>query len=222
LWADQPTKASYIADRNYSYSSVHGSTSVSRSSPGRYRAFLGKMFRNGGNVQVTAYGDVAARCQVVDWFQDTGGTNVDVACVNSAGVPADEFYTLSYSRETTVADGAPDLFGGYAWANNPTKRNYTPPKAFQLNDITTGPLTAQRPQNANRLPGIYTLTVPNPSQINFTSFFGMVTAFGSSGEFCDFEEFDTFDTEVDMGLACFDAEGRSLNVKYTAAIALAK
>jgi hypothetical protein len=178
------------------------------------------MFRTGGNVQVTAYGGTPSHCEIVGWAPDSGGTNVDVACFNAAGSPADAFFTLSYAIGTTEAEGPSRLFGAYAWANNPTKRNYNPKKPFTINQITTTPLTAQRPPNAFRLPGIYTLTVPGTDGLTFNLFFGMATAYGSAGEFCNFDEFDDFTTEIDMGVSCYDAGGRNANVRYVATMAL--
>ena len=115
LWGDQPGIAigsSYAPDASYSYNSTGGGNSVTHEGTGIYFAFL-PGFRQSGNVQVTAYGGSAARCEVADWYQNRAGANVSVYCVNAAGAATDGYFSLSYTVGTTEAAGpAADLAGG--------------------------------------------------------------------------------------------------------------
>jgi hypothetical protein len=220
FWADQPTASSYIPNRSYNYSSNGGLNSVIRSGPGRYQAFFGKMFKSGGNLQVTAYGATPARCQVVDWAPNSGGTSADIACVNAQGQPADTLYTASYTIGTTQTGGAPGLVGAYAFPDQPTRRHYTPTRKYQFNGATSGLLTAETFRNALGQQGNYALEIPNPNDTQFTRFFGMAVAVGSAGEFCNLLEIDVPTGEVDLELACYDSAGRPLDVPYLASAAL--
>ena len=213
LWANQPTTSSYTPATQYNFNSTGQRNTVNRDNTGVYLAFLPGMTATGGNPQVTAYGDSAARCEVADWFHNRVGTTVSVFCVNSAGVAADELFSLSYTIGTNEAAGpAATSLGAYAWANNPTRRNYVPRLPFQFDTVSSGPLTAQR--FGGLVQGQYSLTVPNPNNIPFATILGMVTANGSSGEYCNPAGLNVLSGEFYLDLICYDSAGRQLDTKY--------
>jgi hypothetical protein len=217
LWANQPSVAigsTYTPDSSYSYNSTGGTNTVTHENTGIFFAYL-PGFRQRGNVQVTAYGDTAARCEVADWYQNHSGTNVSVYCVNAANVATDEYFSLSYTEGTTAAAGpsATDQ-GAYAWANNDTKKNYVPGIARQFNSLSPpDKLTAQR--FGGKVLGQYSLTLPNPSNTKFNTYLGMVTANGTSGEYCDTAGLDVEEGDISMDLICYDSEGRQVDAMYT-------
>ncbi len=190
---------------------------MARHAAGTYSAFLPTLAAN-GNPQVTAYGGGAARCEVADWIKYRLGARVDVYCVNAAGVAADEYFSLSYVVGTTEATGpAATAFGAYAWANNPTKKNYVPSRGRQLNTVSIGPVTAQR--FGGLVAGQYSLTVPNPNDVGFNTYLGMVTANGSSGEYCDTAGgVNVLSFEFYQDLICYDAQGRQVDTTYAGTI----
>jgi hypothetical protein len=214
LWASRPTTPSYTPAPLYNFNSTGKSNTVTRSSTGLYAASLPGLTTIGGNPQVTAYGGVAARCEVAKWFQNRFGTTVSVYCVNSAGVAADERFSLSYTIGTNAAAGpVATALGGYAWANNPVAGNYVPALRFQFDSVSTGPLTAQR--FGQPVQGQYSLTVPNPNNIPFVTIVGMVTANGSSGEYCNPAGENVLSGEFYLDLFCYDSAGRPLDTRYT-------
>jgi hypothetical protein len=212
LWANHPSAPSYTPAAHYNFNSTGTRNTVSRQSTGTYLASLPGMTAKGGNPQVTAYNPAAARCEVTSWSHGTVGTTVGVFCVNSAGLAADTRFNLSYTIGTNEAAGpAATSLGAYAWANNPTHRNYVPNPLFQFNTVSVDQLTAQR---FGPLPGQYSLTVPNPNNIAFKTILGMVTANGQSGEYCNTAGINVLDGEFYLDLVCYDSSGRQIDTKY--------
>jgi hypothetical protein len=214
LWANRPTAASYTPAPAFNFNSTGKFNTIKRTKTGVYFAFLPGLTRTGGNPQVTAYSGTLARCEVTGWFQNRLGTTVGVYCVNSAGVAADELFSLSYTIGTNMAEGpAATSLGAYAWANNPTAANYVPSLRFQFDTVSAGPLTAQRVVGV--LP-FYTPTVPNPNNILLSNILGMVTANGLRGEYCNqFGGINVPPGEFYLSAICFDNKGRLVDTKYT-------
>ena len=218
LWANDPTIAigsTYIPASSYSYNSTGGTNKVHHKATGVYLVHLPGLSDH-GNVQVTAYGDgTAARCEVKGWSAQGTGTDVSVYCVNAANVATDEYFDLSYTDGTTEAAGpSATAQGAYAWANNDTKKNYVPSVAHQFNSLSPpDALTAQR--FGGLVLGQYSLTLPNPSEVSFNTFLGMVTAIGSSGEYCNTAGLNVEEGDIYVDLICYDSEGRQVDAEYT-------
>jgi len=216
LWANQPTTTTtYTPSSTYSYNSTGGVNTVTRDNTGLYFAYLPGITHNGGNPQVTAYGSGAARCEVVDWYHNHSGTNVVVQCVNSAGSPADEYFDLSFTYGATEASGPNTTLGGYAWANNPnSSATYTPDKIYQFNNVSAKHLTAFDSE------GDSFLQMRVPEGVLFSNTLGMVTAYGSSGEYCDGAGLGYYGgakkEDLTLTVACFNAQGQPVNIDYTA------
>lgn len=210
VWANQPTKASYKPDRHYSFNSIGGANKITRSGPGNYTVILGDFGTDITNVQVTAYGNVAARCQVAGWQYFSDGAHVNVRCVKAANMPSDEYYTLSYTLGGV--EGIGHLNGAFAWANSTYKENYTPEKQFQFSNISQGQhLTAQ---HLRKPEGQYSLTVPNPGNTNFQAYLGMVTSYGSNGEYCDAGGILVESGSLQLESICYGASGFPVNTRY--------
>jgi hypothetical protein len=91
-WAHNSTAANYTPEPIYSYN-PGGSITASSTSTGSYHvAFngLNQSGRPGGTVHVTAY-DPQRRCSVLAWSPDM---TVSVACVDSAGAPANSRFSI--------------------------------------------------------------------------------------------------------------------------------
>lgn len=217
LWADQPSIAvgsTYTPDSSYSYNSTGGTNTVRHESTGLYLAFLPGL-KERGNVQVTAYGGGAARCEVADWTKHGSGSKVSVYCVDGSSAAADEYFSLSFTDGTTEAAGpSATAHGAYAWANKPTKANYVPTISRQFNSVSApDDLTAQR--FGGPVLGQYSLTVPNPSNLSFNTFLGMVTANGTSGEYCNMAGINVLEGEIYMDVFCYGSEGILQDTMYS-------
>jgi hypothetical protein len=215
VWADQPTAASYTPNSNYNYNNRGGVNTVTRQSAGVYTVTFPSL-RAGGNPQVTAYsgfnGGPSAHCELSGWTTgQSTTTTVGVLCFNAAGAAADEYFDLSYNRSSLEDEGM--LSGLYAYAYNPTRRNYTP--HLYYTEIGGVYPTAQR----FGVPlGQYSLTASNPGGHQPLPFVGMVSAVGTGGEYCEVEGYDEFSTSFDMNLVCYDSQERQTNVAYSGAM----
>ena len=214
VWADQPGAVSYTPNVNYSFNSIGGPNTITRASPGNYTVILGDFQVNDTNVQVTAYGGGAARCQIAGWMGAfTDGAHVNVLCVNAANTPSDEFFSMTYALGGV--EGSGHAVGAFAWGNRPAAKAYIPNKRFQFSNISQAQFSnAQRFGGA--VQGQYSLNIPNPGNLNFSSYLGMVTSYGSSGEYCDTGGINVFTGEIDLDIICYDSAGRQVNTRYSA------
>jgi hypothetical protein len=98
--ADRPAAASYApAD---SWNQFGGANHVFHRGAGLYRVDMEFMAVRGGDVQVSAAGNGDTRCYSQGWFYGSVTEGMDVACVNSAGQPADSPFALSFVRGPAV------------------------------------------------------------------------------------------------------------------------
>jgi hypothetical protein len=163
VWANCPTTcANYTPDSAYSYNSAGGTNTIARNVTGNYTVLIPGISRYDGDVQVTAYGSGAARC-TLDGYGPEGGfsTQATVQCYDSTGAPADESFSLAFSRGQSFGlTTAKVSRGAYAFAGKDTSSAvYTPLKAAQYNGFGTGFLTAQKTSKGN-----YTVTLPGDPQ----------------------------------------------------------
>lgn len=213
VWANQPSAAHYRPDPTYSFNSIGGINRINRSSAGNYTVILGDFQATDTNVQVTAYGNTAARCQIVNWMKSFPNAHVQVHCVNAGNTPTDELFSLSYVLGGVAGSG--HAAGAFAWANNPTAKTYTPNRTFQFSNISQAqPLIGTR--FGGLLQGQYSLEIPNPGQLTFATVIGMVTAYGSNGEYCDTAGISDLGNEFDLDITCFNAGGVPINTRYSA------
>jgi len=218
LFAEQPgiaIGATYKPLKAFNFNSAGGANRVTHQATGTYVAFLPGIGPN-GNPQVTAVGLDPARCEIADWAANGSGTNVTVFCVDATNAPKDVVFDLSYTLGTNEAGGPiATALGGYAWANNAAKKNYAPNKDRQFNSLSPpNVLTAQR--FGGQVQGQYSLTIPNPNNLAFNTFLGMVTANGTSGEYCNpAGGMNVVSGEMFQDLICYDSVGRQMNSLYT-------
>jgi len=98
-WANSPTSASYTPSAAYSFNSSGGANTITRSSTGDYTVRMaGLASPVGGNVQVSGYGANTTECKVGSWFSSGSDLLVSVRCFTTGGVPADAYYTVTYTR----------------------------------------------------------------------------------------------------------------------------
>jgi choice-of-anchor B domain-containing protein len=95
-WAHQPTASSYSPHPTYAYN-PKGPITVTRSGVGVYTvrfSGFGGNGKAGGHVQVTGYGPQPNACKVVGWSSSTADFIAKVMCINPAGSPIDERFSI--------------------------------------------------------------------------------------------------------------------------------
>ncbi|MGK4001562.1 hypothetical protein WMF31_02980 [Sorangium sp. So ce1036] len=108
-WANNPTAASYTPSLSYQEGYIAGDLgdvgidiTAARTSAGRYSVSLPGMSATGSNVQVTAYGSGPEYCKVVGWGGSETTANVNVACFDESGAPADSRFVLVYTDDKFI------------------------------------------------------------------------------------------------------------------------
>jgi hypothetical protein len=210
-WADQATTASYDAHSGYAYNSADTSTGprahITRSSTGKYRVEFKKLNSEvGGNVQVTAYGQGATRCNVEQWvgtsaIVGTGTTlQVSVGCWGPGGVPADSQFVVSYQR---LKSPTTSLTGGYLLSNRLQEvGKYTPPLWYQAN------AAGKRDFVVATNTGAYGANFPG---VNITGGTVRLTSYGTSGTYCNVRNWAPETVVID----CFGPDGAHQDSAFT-------
>lgn len=203
LWADQPTAASYTPDAGYQFNSTGGTNTITRSGVGAYTVNIPGFDKVGGHVQVSAYGQTAARCKVADLGQDSDGAHVGVICFDKTGTAADQQFSLAFVRDMSLAfESADRSLGAYAWANKPKDtKTYKVPKPYQFNDVTKGKLTAILESK-----GQYSVVVPGDPDFDSSNM--LVTAYGSDSSYCSASDW------LPMLVNCYAQGGKLANTEF--------
>lgn len=92
-WADKPSVSIYTPDTNYSSNPTGGGIVITRYATGTYTVSwdgIDPEIVQGGDVQVTAYGQDNAQCNVNSW----GFASADVRCTSPNGAPVDRPFTV--------------------------------------------------------------------------------------------------------------------------------
>lgn len=114
VWANNPAAREYTPQPAYTRND--GPVTIRRVRAGFYNIALETIADNGGNAQVTAYGD-AAHCQVASWRRGI----VNVACFGPDARPRDARFSLLFIKDGPQA---------YVWANDPIAANYEPSPVY--------------------------------------------------------------------------------------------
>ncbi|MET8450099.1 hypothetical protein [Streptomyces sp. NPDC005209] len=192
VWANQPAAASYTPSPTYQFNSAGSVNTITRSGVGQYTVRLPSIGSAAGHVQVTAYGDVLARCKTVNWYPSGTAQLVNVRCFTFGGSPRDTQFTLTYTRGTGLLRATP---AAYAWANQPTTASYTPATAYQYNSAGY----------ANRITrqgvGVYRVWTPGMA-LGYGDV--QVTAYGLDSRYC---KVDYWTPSTGIQVRCFSTVG---------------
>ncbi|WP_437851613.1 hypothetical protein [Sorangium sp. So ce363] len=108
-WANNATAAAYTPSLSYQEGYIAGDLgevetdiTAGRTSAGRYSVSLPGMSASGSNVQITAYGTGPEYCKVVGWSGNETNANVNVACFDASGAPADTRFVLVYTDDKFI------------------------------------------------------------------------------------------------------------------------
>lgn len=199
VWANNPTAGSYTPSTTYQFNSAGATNTITRSGVGQYTVRLPSIGSAAGHVQVTAYGDVPARCKVVNWYPSGTAQLVNVRCFTLGGALRDTQFTLAYARSTGILRGTP---AAYVWANSPTGGSYTPSTAYQYN-------SAGYTNRITRLGvGVYRVSTPG-QPLGYGNV--QVTAYGAGSAHC---QVDYWTSSTGIQVRCYTATGAPTDTYY--------
>ncbi|WP_328405087.1 hypothetical protein OHS70_37420 [Streptomyces sp. NBC_00390] len=204
LWANQPSSSSYTPSTTYQFNSSGATNTITRSGVGQYSVRLPGIGSAAGHVQVTAYGDVTARCKVVNWYPSGTAQIADVRCFTLGGALRDTRFSFTYARGTGILRTTP---AAYAWANQPTTAAYSPALAYQYNSSgSTNRITRQGV-------GVYRVWTPN-MPLGYGNV--QVTAYGADSKHC---KVDYWTPSTGIQVRCYTASGTLADTYYDVSFA---
>lgn len=199
----------------YQWNSSGGTNTVSHLGMGQYRARLPGLTFTNASVLVTAYGTGNAHyCTVGDWSSDGSAVNVPVFCFDANGNAADGLFTLSYDWKDLV----PGSVGGHGHIDGAT---------------TTAPAgtASSGPTGSGLAPGSVSVSLGRDYAVAFTGVWSpsslvpsssLVSAHGSTSNYCSVASWGGTGGEADVHVACFDRNGASttssFDVTYTTSV----
>ncbi|WP_406301221.1 hypothetical protein OHA61_01040 [Streptomyces sp. NBC_00885] len=199
VWANQPTSGAYTPSPTYQFNSAGATNTITRSGVGQYAVRLPAIGSAAGHVQATAYGDVAARCKVVNWYPSGTAQIANVRCFSLGGALRDTRFTLTYTRSTGILRITP---AAYAWANQPITAAYSPATAYQYNSSgSTNRITRHGV-------GLYRFHTPN-MPLGYGNV--QVTAYGADSKHC---KVDYWTPSTGIQVRCFTAAGAPSDTYY--------
>lgn len=199
VWADKLT-GDYDPSTLYSFNSAEGTNRIEHQGEGRYRVELPELGGDGGNVQVTAYGNDATRCKVESWGKTLeGAMSVLVRCHTAQGTAKNSQFVASYFRPSANDQGA------FVWASKETTASYSASATYSWNS-EGGTNTVEREGI-----GLYSVYLPGQS----TEGNAAVTAYGSGAEHCKVRSWTSSSGGVRVRVACFAATGSAVDTKFS-------
>jgi hypothetical protein len=114
----------YTADPDYSYNSSGQAINVLNWAVGRYTVTFAGLSINGGNAQVTAFGNGPDYCNVASWSSNA----VNVACfANYTGQYADSSFFVTLTDWNQASNPAAPAAAAYIWNSDPIHGGLTAP-----------------------------------------------------------------------------------------------
>ena len=188
-------------DPRWSYNSENGSNNVVRVGTGQYRVELGKLYSDGGNAIVSAYGSGSHRCKVQSWGLASaaeGGVNVYVRCHAPGGALVDGSFVLSYVGGNAPAPYA-HLWTQYGDRDHTAPAFHSKNSAGQTNHIDW---TAA---------GQYTITL---NGLNSSAGHVQVSAYGTDAHHCNVSSWSQSADDTVVRVRCYDSAGTLANSRF--------
>jgi hypothetical protein len=211
VWADQPTAASYIPSKPYSYNNLGGTNVITRLGTGQWLVTFGSLgvdAASSGTVDVTPYGSTPATCSVDHWTPSGSDAAVYVDCYDLTGAPLDTLYTVDF---TSLREPLFPFNESYVWANDPTNHFYTPDLDYQYRDLPlAGSVTVDRFTTGEYLVSFPELSTTNEGAVK-------VTPYGPGGGYCTLAGFNhSSGTATQAEVWCFAPDGTPQDRRFTA------
>ncbi len=149
VWGSNPTTAKYAAQKDYTHNPSGKPVQIRRTGRGQYQVLFTKLSGARAGVQVTGYGPDASYCKASRWSDTAQGLQVNVSCFKS-GAPIDATYNVfvHLPKSSTWSKV------GYAWANKPKVKSYTPDSRYAFQSNKKNPLIKRASV------GVYTVNFP--------------------------------------------------------------
>jgi hypothetical protein len=208
VWADKPAASNYTPSLPFQFNSAGGTNRITRLGTGQYQVKLPGPVVADGSVKVTAYGNNANSCQVVEWLDSAPGQNVFVDCFTPAGALVNNRFTMTFTAsDSFLGDGA--SHSGYLWGNDPTSATYTPDGAYQFDTAGTSATVTKLPPNPGEWETLY------PNEADGAQGDQQATAYGSTPAHCIVDGPIGNGTSEQGDVFCFDTSGNLLDTLYT-------
>lgn len=192
-WANSPASAFYGPDPDYAHNPTSNPVYASRLGTGHYEmewSSLDAAPLDVSHVQVSAYGNTPALCQVDGW----DANSATVRCFDSSGGPADALYNVYYQK-VLKTDWAPDYAFATAWdVSNPSYEMTNAIDAWNPNGGRI--LVTRRSAGRYRVEFEGFETIPGGGNVQ-------VSAVSTSGSYCNPDRWSTRFVDVE----CFDRFG---------------
>lgn len=175
---------------------------------GRYRIVFPGLDVDGGTAAVTAWGDNAATCRMVNWAGTIKGEVFNIACTGPGGVPLDTKSDISFSEGNDYL-GVNNAQEGYAFADRSMAASYSPPVAYSEDEVRAGTPAVTITRQGT---GSY--------QVDFGAAadpggYVQVTARGSTTDTCQAASWSKSNADESVNIQCRTAAGTLADTKFT-------
>jgi hypothetical protein len=189
----------YAPPDDFSYNSSYGSNEVMDLGAGRYLVAMPGLGGLDGNVQVTAFGETANRCNVVDW---TGMPDlmVEVQCWSPEGSPAESLFVV-YFRQS--AQHTSDIYAAAHVAVS---------DGGEIDPFLSHNSSGETNDVEKVGVGHYEISMPGLTEPGST---GNVTAWGRSANFCKLAGVAEGTSDARAVVLCFDPSGTPADTAFS-------
>ena len=215
VWANQPNATStYAPESLNSYNSSGGQISITPVGTGLYIVDFAGLYnaQHLNNVQVVAT-DTNGYCTADGWDAEGAGrgAEMEVACFDASGNPANEFFSLEYQQRTS-AFGSATKGIAFLLANQPTSTSYTPNASYNFNS------TGAANTITRNAPGTYMVIIPGLSGVHSDI---QVTAYGGSAARCALTDWGpNASGGAQTFVFCLDGSGNRSDTEFSLAYAV--
>ncbi|BCY12779.1 hypothetical protein [Actinoplanes sp. L3-i22] len=200
--ADRPAEGRYRPAEQCN--SATGENRVERTATGRYLVTFGKLGADGGVAEVTPVTTDDRICTLPDWRPDGADEQVEVACFDRAGAPADSGFSARYWY-LTGGDGT----AAYLRLGDPGRASQTIEDAYSFNSQAGGINSADREDV-----GSYVVYLGH--QDGATGGTVQVTAVGDAATVCGVERWFAYPEGryLAVRVRCRDAAGQAVDSRF--------
>ncbi len=191
VFGNKPKAKSYAATSNYTQNPRDKPVNISRKNIGTYQVLIRGLgsVANGGNIQVSSYGNGPAMCKIDNWAAAGKDLRARVKCF-SGQRPADSPFTLLFTPSRGVAAVR------HAWAGKPKAKRYTADKKYSANENKGVTITRARQ-------GSYKVTFAGVSKSEAEGGNVQVTAYGNGPAFCKVNRWNAGANALSVNVDCY-------------------